>query len=316
MTDAAAPLHGVVPFAERLRKPWLGYVLYLTAAILFAFNGTASKAIMLAGLSPERLSQFRATAAFIVLLLIVVITNRQALRIRPGEWKLILAYGVLGVTMTQYLYFIGIRLLPVSIALLIEFTAPILVALWVRFGDRQHVRPTVWLGLVLALSGLALVGEIWNGLTLNGLGVLASFGAAIALALYYILGERGLRDRDPLSLTTWGFGAATLFWALVSPWWTFPWRALAGSSTLDNGLTVPISVLSIYMIVLGTVVPFALVLFSLRHITASQASAIGMTEPLFAAAVAFVLLGEVLTGMQLIGAVTVLTGVFIAERSR
>lgn len=316
MTDPVAPLPGVAPVAERLRHPLLGYVLYLTAALLFAVNGSASKAIMQSGISPERLSQFRATAAFLVLLAIVALTNRPALRIRRHEWRLILAYGVLGVTMTQYLYFIGIRLLPVSVALLIEFTAPFMVALWLRFGERHQVRRAVWVGLVIALVGLALVGQVWEGLTLNGVGVIASFGAAAALALYYLLGEKGLRDRDPVSLTTWGFGAASLFWAVAAPWWSFPWSALSGTTTLDTGSTVPILGLSAYMVVLGTVVPFALVLFSLHHLTASQASVVGMTEPLFAAAVAFLLLGEVLSGIQLIGAVTVLSGVLLAERSR
>jgi drug/metabolite transporter (DMT)-like permease len=316
MTDTAAPLPGVHPLDPRHRKPWLGYTLYLTAAMLFGINGSVSKAIMLTGISPERLSQFRSTSAFLILLVIVAVTNRPALRIRRGEWRLIVAYGILGVTMTQYLYFIGIRLLPVGVALLIEFTAPILVLLWARFGDKEHVRPTAWIGLILALLGLGLVGEVWRGLTLNGLGVLASFGAAASLAVYYILGEKGLRDRDPVSLTTWGFGAATLFWALVAPWWTFPWNSLRGSTTLGNGLELPIAVLAVYMVALGTVLSFALVLFSLRHIRASQASAIGMTEPLFAAAVAFILLNEVLTSIQLVGAVTVLAGVFMAEQSR
>jgi drug/metabolite transporter (DMT)-like permease len=316
MSDAVAPLPGVEPVPARLRKPWLGYVLYLSAAVLFGVNGTVSKAIMLAGMSPERLSQFRSTAAFLVLLIVVALTNRPALRIRRGEIKLILAYGVLGVTMTQYLYFIGIKLLPVGIALLIEFTAPIMVALWVRFGDKEHVRPTVWVGLILALMGLGLVGEVWNGLTLNGLGVIACFGAAAALALYYLLGERGLKGRDPISLTTWGFGAATLFWALAAPWWNFPWRALEGSTTLDNGMTFPIIGLATYMVIFGTVTSFALVLFSLRHLRASQASVVGMTEPLFAAAVAFLVLGEILSGIQLVGAIIVLSGVLLAERSR
>jgi drug/metabolite transporter (DMT)-like permease len=316
MSDSLAPPPTVEPAPPRLRKPWLGYVLYLTAAVLFGINGTVSKAIMLSGMSAERLSQFRSTAAFLVLLIVVAITNRRALRIRRGEIKLILAYGVLGVTMTQYLYFIGIKLLPVGIALLIEFTAPIMVALWVRFGEREHVRPTVWVGLLFALMGLGLVGEVWNGLTLNGLGVLACFGAAAALALYYILGERGLKGRDPLSLTTWGVGAAALFWALVAPWWSFPWNALAGSTTLDNGMTLPLVGLATYMVLFGTVTSFALVLFSLRHIRASQASVVGMTEPLFAAAVAFLVLGEVLSGIQLVGAIIVLSGVLLAERSR
>lgn len=316
MTDTAAPMPGVDPLPPRQRKVWLGYILYLCAAVLFAFNGTVSKSIMLAGMSPERLSQLRATAAFLVLVLVVALTNRQALRIRRGEWKLIFAYGILGVTMTQYLYFIGITKLPVSIALLIEFTAPIMVALWFRFAKHERFKAMLWFGLVLALVGLGMVGQVWQGLTLNGIGVLASFGAAIALAIYYITGEAGLKQRDPISMTAWGFGAAALFWAVVAPWWQFPWNALQGSTTLDNGSTFPLLSLATYMVIGGTVLPFALVLFSMRHLRATQASVVGMTEPVFAAAVAFLLLGEVLSTVQLIGGLVVLTGVLLAENSR
>ena len=316
MTDTAAPLPGVHPVPPRERKVWLGYLLYLAASIIFGINGTVSKAIMLTGISPERLSQFRATAAFLVLLVFLLITNRSALKIKRSEIKLILAYGVLGVTMTQYLYFVALKLLPVGVALLIEFTAPIMIALWVRYAYKERVRPTVWVGLFLALFGLGLVGEVWRGLTFSGLGVAAALGAAVALALYYLAGERGLKERDPVSLTTYGFGSAAAFWALVAPWWSFPWHTLSGSTTLDNGLTLPIAGLATFMVLFGTVTAFALVLFSLHHLSASQASAVGMTEPLFASAVAFVALGEVLSGIQLIGAATVLAGVFIAENSR
>jgi drug/metabolite transporter (DMT)-like permease len=223
--------------------------------------------------------------------------------------------------MTQYLYFVAIARLPVGIALLIEFTAPIMVALWFRFGMHERVNRIVWLGLALALLGLALVGQVWQGFTLDGIGVIAAFGAAAALALYYLLGDRQVRQpepRDPVSLTMLGFGAASIFWAFAQPWWSFPWDALAGDGFPlgADGPAVPIWALSTYMIVLGTVVPFWLVVLSLQYIRASQASVVGMTEPLLASFIAWVALGEVLAPVQLLGAVIVLIGVFLAERYR
>ena len=124
--------------------------------------------------------------------------------------------------------------------------------------------------------------------------------------------------RDPVSLTMWGFGAAALFWAIVQPWWSFPWETLTGVGYPlgAEGASVPIWALCTYMVVLGTVVPFWLIVVSLHHIRASQASVIGMTEPLLASFIAWVALGEVLTPVQLLGAVVVLVGVFLAERYR
>lgn len=319
MSDLAEPLPGVS--VTRPGHPATGYLLYLLAATLFALNGTISKSILVTGIEPARLSQIRVTAAFLILLVVVAVTRPAALRVRRSEIPVLLAFGILGVAMTQWLYFVAIERLPVGVALLIEFTAPIMVALWFRFGMHERVNRLVWLGLVLAMAGLALVGQVWLGFTLDGAGVLAAFGAAAALAIYYVLGDRQVRrptPRDPVSLTMLGFGAAAAFWAIVQPWWSFPWSDLAGMGYPlgAEGAAVPIWALSVSMIVLGTVVPFWLVLVSLQHIRASQASVVGMTEPLLASLIAWIALGEVLTPAQLVGAVTVLVGVFLAERSR
>jgi drug/metabolite transporter (DMT)-like permease len=318
VSDLAEPIPGV---AVSKGRPALGYLLYICAAVLFALNGTVSKSILLSGFDATRLSQFRVTAAFLILVAVVAITQPGALRLRRSEIPVLLAFGVLGIAMTQYLYFVAIKLLPVGVALLIEFTAPIMVALWVRFGMHEQLNRLVWVGLAVALTGLALVGEVWEGFTLDGLGVAAAFGAAAALAVYYLLGDRQVRQpqpRDPVSLTMWGFGAATLFWCIVQPWWSFPWSDFAGdgSELGTSGLTFPIPVLASYMVILGTVVPFWLVLLSLQHIRASQASVIGMIEPLLATFIAWIALGEVLTPVQLLGAVVVLGGVLLSERSR
>jgi drug/metabolite transporter (DMT)-like permease len=319
VSDLAEPLPGVVP--ARRQHAWTGYGLYLVAATLFAINGTVSKSILVTGIDPARLSQLRVTSAFLILLVVVAVIARPRLRIRRREVPVLLAYGILGIAMTQYLYFVAIARLPVGIALLIEFTAPIMVALWFRFGLHERLNRLVWLGLALALFGLALVGQVWQGFTLDGIGVLAAFGAAASLALYYVLGDRQVRQpepRDPVSLTMWGFGAAALFWAVAQPWWAFPWEALTGDGYPlgADGPAVPIGALATSMVVLGTVVPFWLVVVSLRHIRASQASVVGMTEPLLAAFIAWLALGEVLTPIQLVGAVVVLAGVLLAERSR
>ena len=319
MSDLAEPIPGVA--LARTPHRTAGYLLCLGAATLFALNGTVSKSILISGIDPSRLSQLRVTAAFLILLVVVAILRPRALRIRRDEIGILLAFGVLGVAMTQYLYFVAIKLLPVGVALLIEFTAPIMVALWFRFGMHEAVKRQVWVGLVLALTGLAMVGQVWLGFSLDVLGVIAAFGAAAALATYFLLGDRQVRrpePRDPVSLTMWGFGAAALFWVVAQPWWTFPWTALSGDGYplgTDNA-AVSLWALSLWMIILGTVVPFWMEVEALRNIRASQASVIGMTEPLIAGAIAWVALGEVLTGAQLAGAVIVLVGVYVAERSR
>jgi len=312
MSDVAEPIPGIAP--SRHPRPVVGYSLYLLAATLFALNATVSKSILLTGIEPSRLSQLRVTGAFLILLVIVALTRRQALRIHRSEFIPLLAYGILGIAMTQYLYFVAIELLPVGIALLIEFTSPIMVL-------KHHTPRLVWLGLAIALIGLAMVAQVWQGFTLNALGVISAFGAGAALALYFLVGDSMVQrpePRDAVSMTMWGFGAAALFWVIVQPWWSFPWSALTGVGyPLGEGSSgVPIPLLATSMIVLGTVVPFWLIVASLHHIRAANAAVIGMTEPLLATFIAWVALGEVLAPIQVAGAVVVLTGVYLAERYR
>ena len=303
------------------RRTTIGYALLLSATVLFALNGTVVKSILLSGISATTLSGTRAIGSFVILFVVVALIRPRALRIRRDEWKILLAYGVIGVSMTQFLYFLAIERMPIGIALIIEFTAPIWVVLWVRFGRKQAVRGTVWVGLLLAVIGLALVAQVWQGFTLDGFGVAAAFGAAFALALFYVLGEhqrRGDHARDALSLTMWGMGGAALFWVVVPPWSLSAWGAYAGLSEPLAGVgpQLPLWLLTTWMVVMGTVIPFALAMKSLAYITAAQASIIGMTEPLIASIIAWIALAEVLTAAQIAGGAIVLVGVYLAERSR
>jgi drug/metabolite transporter (DMT)-like permease len=167
------------------------------------------------------------------------------------------------------------------------------------------------------LVGLALVAQVWSGLTLDGVGVLCSGLAAVALAAYYLLGERGLGSRDARSLAAWSFGAAAAFWSLLLPWWTFPFDRLTTAVTLGRtGLELPAGVLVGWVVVLGTVAPFALVLGCIRRIGATRVGLIGTTEPPLAGLVAWLALGETLGAVQLIGAAVVLAGILLAETSR
>ena len=320
MSDIAEPLPGIKPAPHR--SLLIGYLLYLLGALGFGVNGTVSKAILLSDIDPARLSQLRVSAAFLILAAFVAINRPQRLKVARREWPYLIAYGILGVAMTQYLYFVALQYLPVGVALLIEFTAPVFVALWFRFVLMEPTRATVWLALTVALLGLALVAEVWRGFSFDAIGLIAALGAALALSTYYLLTDHEVRmpePRDPVSLTMWGFGFAALFWVIVQPWRSFPWSGFTGSSDPDLGSIIggrPLWLLTAWMVVLGTVLPFWLIVASMRHLRASQASVVGLTEPLLAIIVAWVVLSEALSIVQLLGGILILLGVVLAERSR
>jgi drug/metabolite transporter (DMT)-like permease len=315
MTEIAFPRADVLPH----RRPRVGYAMTLAAATLFAVNGTVSKVILDTGISSLRLSELRATGGAAGLALGLALLSPARLRLTRGELPLLVFYGVCGFALVQWLYFVAIHRLPIGIGLLLEFTAPVLVALWARFAWREPVRRRVWLALALSLAGLVLVAEIWSGFSLDGLGVAAGLVDAVALAVYFVVGERGVGRRDPLSLVFYALLFAALFWAVTQPWWSFPFSELAGSTSLHGhlaGTALPRWLLYVWLVALGSIVPFALSIGALRHLPATTVGIVATFEPVAASLVAWVWLGEALDAAQLVGGAAVLAGIVLAETSR
>ena len=292
-------------------RPALGVAMIFAGSCLFAVNGTVSKLVLQAGLDAPQLTTLRATGAFLGLLLLTLMIEPRRLAVTRRELPMLAAYGVAGFFLVPMLYFIAISRLPVGIGLLFEYTAPLLVALWARFVQGYAVRPRLWVGLALSLVGLACVAEIWGDLRLDGIGVLAGLAAAVLLAAYFLLSERGVASRDPLSLTTWAFGFSALAGAVARPWWSFDASALD-----ERSGGIPVWLLCAYVVVLGSIGPYLLIAGSLRHLPATSVGIIGMIEPVLATAVAWLALHENLNLAQLGGGALVLAGVALAETAR
>jgi drug/metabolite transporter (DMT)-like permease len=303
-----------VILARRTTRPAVGVTMVLTAGALFALNGSVSKLMLQGGLDAPRLTTFRAAGAFLGLLLLAALTppGPRRLALRRPELPRLIIFGLVGFFLVPMLYFVAISRLPVGVALLFEFTGPVFVALWVRFGEHQRVKARLWLGLILTLTGLAAVAEVWAGeLRLDALGIAAGLTSAVLLAVFYVLGSKSVADRDPISLTCWAFGVAAVAGAIVRPWWTFPVDVMGASS---GG--VPMWLLAVYLILLGTLTPYLLVTMSMRHLPPTSVGIIGTVEPVVASAFAWVLLGEILSPAQIVGGLVVLTGVVLAETAR
>jgi drug/metabolite transporter (DMT)-like permease len=301
------------------RRRLLGYAMVMTAAALWAVNGTVSKVILSSGLSSLRLAEIRSTGAFGLLALVLAVARPATLRLRRREVPYLVLFGAGGLALVQLFYFLAIHRLAIGIALLIEYLAPVLVALWARFVMGQAVRRRIWAALALAVAGLALVVEIWSGLSLDAAGVGAALAGAGAYALYLLLAEHGVGDRDPVSLICFGFFFAALLWACLQPWWSFPGGIVADRTSLHGnlaGVHVPVWALIAWMVVLGTIVPFALLVGALRHIAATRAAIVAMLEPVVATLVAWAWLDETLTGVQLAGGAVVLAAIFLAQSAR
>jgi drug/metabolite transporter (DMT)-like permease len=299
-------------------RPALGYAMVAIAATLFAVNGTVSKVVLGSGISSGQLTEIRCAGALVGFALIAAATRPQSLRLRHWELPLVAGLGV-ALALVQWSYFFAIHRLDIGIALLIQYVAPILVALWARFVFHERVRQRIWIALGLSLAGLTLIVEIWHGGELSGPGVAACIVAAVTYAAYVLIAERGVRRRDPISLSAWGFLFATIFWTLAAPWWNFPAGRVDDRVSLLGHLSsseLPVWLLLLWVVVLGAIVPFALIVGSLRHISATRAGITAMLEPVVAIAVAWAWLGESLAPVQLSGAVLTLVGIALAQTAR
>jgi len=293
--------------------------LMISAAMLFAFGGVAAKVLRSADMDAFRLTQIRTTGAALILITFAVLKGKSQLYARRDELKDLIIFGTVGVAAVTSFYFFAIKYLYVSVALVIEFTASIWIVLYLRFIKKKQVSPIMWWGIACAFSGLFLLSQIWTGTTLHPLGVAVAFADAFALAIYFLLADRLSQKRSSLSLMSWGIGVAAVFWALVLPWWNFPFEYLTNTYSLEGNLSnysAPGWALILWIIVIGTVIPYLLTVTGIRELSASTGSVIGMIEPLFAGAIAWWLLSEAFNTTQLIGCAVLLLGIYLADKAR
>jgi drug/metabolite transporter (DMT)-like permease len=291
----------------------------ISAAMLFAFGGVAAKVLRSADMDAFRLTQIRTTGAALILITFAVLKGKSQLYARKDELKDLIIFGTVGVAAVTSFYFFAIKYLYVSVALVIEFTASIWIVLYLRFIKKKQVSPIMWWGIACAFSGLFLLSQIWTGTTLHPLGVAVAFADAFALAIYFLLADRLSQKRSSLSLMSWGIGVAAVFWALVLPWWNFPFEYLTNTYSLEGNLSnysAPGWALILWIIIIGTVIPYLLTVTGIRELSASTGSVIGMIEPLFAGAIAWWLLSEAFNTTQLIGCAVLLLGIYLADKAR
>lgn len=300
------------------RSPVRGTVYALTGALLFGVNGSVAKVVIGAGVTPAQLTFMRSLAAALISGAVLLFTARRHFRLTGRELGYFAMLGVLGVAIIQWLYAVAIARLPVGVALLIEYTAVILVALaaWLIFRERVHTR--LWLAIAAVIVGLAVVAQVWDS-HLDALGVIAATGAAFAYAFYFLAGERGVARRPAMAVAFWSTLFATSFWALFSQWWTIDPALFTTRVSLTGALAdavVPVWLPLAWVLTLGSFAPFVLSFAALRHLSATAVGILASSEVLFAFIVAWLWLGETLAAIQIAGAGLVLAGIVVAQTAR
>ena len=282
------------------RRPRLGYLLAAVAALMFAVNGSIAKLLLEDGVSASHLSQLRVTVSFVLLAGALAVVDRARLRIARADVPRMAWLGLAGVAIVQLSYFLAIERMAISVALVIQFTGPAMVLLWLRVVHGRQLKPSLYGAVALSVAGSALVVEVFDAGSIDGLGVVYALVAAVTFAIYLVGFERAGRSYDAFTTLTWGLGFATLFWLLVSPPWSFPFGDLdsVGDAALAAGV-----------VVIGTLAPFLLNLSALRHLPAARVGVVATLEPVLATLVAWAVHDEALTGIQIAGGLLVVAAV-------
>lgn len=296
-----------------------GEIYLFLGALFFAFNGIISKIVLIDSVSAWRLTQARTGGAFILLFLFYMTFRRHELKPTRTEFPWLILFGVVGVTFVQAFYFVAIERMYVGIALLIEFTAPIWILLFLRFVLKREVPRTLWFAIALAFSGLLMITQIWSGLSVDQIGLIAAFLDALALAGYFLIADHLGKTKSSGAISTWGFGISFVVLSVALPIWNWPFEILTKEINLlgrFEGQTLPGWALLLWIMVMGTLIPYICVIAGLKLMSASTASIFGMIEPVLAGIFAWWWLTERLTGIQLIGCLVVILGISVADRAR
>lgn len=268
----------------------------IVAAVLFGVSGVVA-ADAFESVDPVVVAQYRSIGAAVIL--VGVAYARRQTRTAGMRFDLVLMGGLLaGVTIT---YYWAIDRLGVGPGVTLQFLGPSLVLVWMRVVQRRTVPAAAWMAAGAAVAGTALMTRAWDLDGLDPIGVLAGLGAAATFAGYLIVGERLGRRAPGLTIAAAGFAVSALLWVLAVP-----------VSIPDVSGTVWAQL--IWVAVGGTAAPFLLEIAALRHADPGRVGVIATAEPVVAAGVAWVALGQALIAAQVVGGILVVAAIAIIQQ--
>ncbi|HRY09686.1 MAG: EamA family transporter [Actinobacteria bacterium] len=294
------------------RSTRAGLVLALTSAVSFGLSGSLARALMDSGWSPTAAVAVRVTIAALVLVVPGLLAVRGRMHLLLRNARTIIVYGLLAVAGAQLLYFLAVSRLDVGVALLIEYTAPVAVVLWMWAVRGQRPGPLTFVGAGIAAVGLVLLLDVLGGASVDALGVLFALGAMVGAATYFVISADNDSGLPPITLAAGGLVfAAVVFWiaALVG---VLPVTMATQPVTFTLGTVpwwVPVLALGLVTAALAYVTGIA----AARHLGSRLASFVALTEVAAGLAFAWILLDQQPRPVQLLGALLVLGGVVVVK---
>lgn len=294
-----------------------GYLLVIGGSALFACTGVMSKAAFDGGVAPLELAAFRSYGAALLLLPFLLIGARRLTR---RDIVPVVLFALVGIVLAQAFYYQAISRMDIAVALVIVYTGPLLVAAYQRVFHAERLPVVAYIAMCLAVGGVAIA--VFGGA--GGIGAISLIGVVFAVLTAFsfagqaILGSRQPVTLPPLARTGAGMFAAALMWLPLVPFWNLPFDLMGTETHLDGRIdvSIPVGAAVLFAIVLGSIVPYMLIILGFSRLGAGAGSMAGMTEPIVAPLLAWFVLGQTLAPVQAAGIALTIACVAIVERQR
>ena len=297
--------------APRHRVSTAGLVMAVASALAFSSSGPFVKPLLEAGWSLGAALLIRMGVSGLILAPALVGAIRRERAFMRRHWGTIVLFGLMPVAGCQLLFFSAMQRMPVAVALLIQYLAPVLLVglAWVR--TRRAPSRLVMTGSVVAILGLVLVVDI-SGASFDLLGTILALGAAVCVGAYFLLSEKTGDDLPPLALASGGLLVGAALMAVLCATGLMPFEAPAVEVVLA-GASVPGILPMLWVAAVGTTLGYALGVMAVPRVGARVASFVGLSEVLFALGFAWLFLGEVPAPVQFVGGALILAGVVLVR---
>ncbi|KQS97297.1 EamA family transporter [Cellulomonas sp. Leaf395] len=290
----------------------VGIVAGLVAAVAFATSGPVVKPLLVAGWSPGSAILVRLSVAALLLALPAAWAVRGRWHVVRDEWRTILGFGVLGVATASTMYYLAVDRLPVAVALLIEYTGPILLVAWRWAKDRQAPTRATLVGAALATGGLVFVLDLTGSLELDPVGLVFALVSAVGNAAYFAFTGRP-SQLPPITLAGAGMAVGALTVAVVAALGVLP---LAAPDVRVEMLGAHVHWIVPLLVVatVPTAFAYGVSALSVRLLGERLASFLALSEVLVAVLLAWALVGEAPLPVQIVGMVLVIAGIALVRR--
>ena len=293
-----------------------GLLFAIGSALAFGMSGPLAKSLMEAGWTPTAAVTARLAAGALAMAVFATVVRPGWVREACRHAKTVIAYGFAPIAGAQLCYYNAVSHLSVGVALLLEYTSPLLVVGWLWATTRRRPGNLVLGGVGLAIVGIMAVLDVFAGAHVNLVGVAWGLGAAVCAACYFLMSDKVSTDDgdglDPVTLAAAGLVVGAVTVGTLGVTGIMPLTFTATDAVIAGWTTswiVPVVLLAL----IPTAIAYTLGIMGIARLRPRFASLVGLAEVLFAVLAAWALLGEAITPTQAIGGVVVLAGLALAR---